>query len=59
MVWCTEDRVPRGSVPRTDGRACAREASRELAGLADGVHVFRVVTTDMAGKTAVDADAYQ
>ncbi len=41
------------------GPAGAREASRELAGLADGVHVFRVVTTDTAGKTAVDADAYQ
>jgi hypothetical protein len=41
------------------GPAGSTGATRELAGLADGVHVFRVVTTDMAGKVAVDADAYQ
>src|SRR5262249_42125292 len=33
--------------------------SRDVAGLADGVHVFRVIVTDTAGRTAVDADAYQ
>ncbi|HEX6678397.1 MAG TPA: Ig-like domain-containing protein [Actinomycetes bacterium] len=41
------------------GQAGSRSATKEFAGLADGVHVFRVVTTDMAGKVAVDADAYQ
>src|SRR6266542_138341 len=41
------------------GQAGSRSATKELAGLADGVHVLRVVTTDMAGKAAGDADAYQ
>ncbi len=36
-----------------------RYGSRDFAGLADGVHVFRVIVTDTAGRTAVDADAHQ
>jgi hypothetical protein len=41
------------------GAAGTRYGEREFAGLADGVHVFRVLTADMAGKQSVHPDAYQ
>jgi hypothetical protein len=41
------------------GRVGDRLFSKDYAGLADGVHVFRVIVTDMAGKKSVDPDAYQ
>jgi hypothetical protein len=65
LEWGTNEPITRSlcsldGAPYTDcGVLGDRYGSRDYAGLADGVHVFRVIVTDTVGKIAVDADAYQ